>query len=410
MSKHQKFYSVAVMIIFMFLIITEGQTEILIDTIAGNGLSGYNCEGRHANDASFNNPMSIGLDTDGNIYIADTRNHRVRIIDKENAVHTVAGTGVPGSSIGIVRIYLSKLYYPTGVAVETLYHTSGIQRPERKNKVRIYIADSMNHNILMVNTSGIIQPIAGSGKHGDISDNCLAIRARLNRPSEVSIDTYGNVYFTDTFNHKIRVIYNPNDSPDPGPITCAPHIKNPKNGFLYTIAGTGQMGYGGEGSPAISAQLNHPWDLQVINGEIYFTDKNNHVIRRIDKNGIISTIAGIPMKKGYCGDVKNADEELLNNPSGLWVNNGNIYFADRLNNRVRKINIDTKKIMTLAGNGEFGFGGDSTDANTCWLAHPVDVVGDNAGNLYIVDQKNSRIRLIKNINQYDSKIISDNTH
>ena len=193
------------------------------------------------------------------------------------------------------------------------------------------------------------------------------------------------------------MVYNPNSLPNPGPIAGAPHIKNPQNGYIYTIAGTGKAGYGGDGEAATIANLNHPWDVYTANGEVYISDKDNHIIRKVDKNGIISTIAGLPGMPGYYGDVLRATEEKLHTPYGLWTEGNVVYIADAMNSRIRKIDVSANAVSTIAGSGEFGFAGDGAPAINCFLSHPVDIFGDGKGSFYICDLENSRIRVIKGL-------------
>ena len=369
----------------MFL--TPGFSEEIIDTIFGNGKLMYNGDRQPAKNASLYHPMSICIDEIGNFYIADTFNNRIRKITPNGIIYTIAGMGKFGNTVMEKKAIRAELAHPMGVAAETV---------DIENKiVRVYIADTVNNKIRMINKSGRIKTIGGSGRYGDLGNNKEAIRAELARPTEVALDEYGNVYLTDTYNNKIKVIYNPNNLPNPGPIAGASHIKNPKNEHIYTIAGTGTLGYSKYETKAIATHLNHPWDMCIVNNEIYFSDKNNHIIRKIDKNGIISTIAGLPCTPGYYGDVLNANKEKVNSPLGLWAQGNYVYFADSMNNRIRKIDVAANTISTVAGSDEFGYGGDGCPAINCMLSHPADVFGDKNGNLYIADRENSRIRVVK---------------
>ncbi len=219
------------------------------------------------------------------------------------------------------------------------------------------------------------------------------------------MDKYGNLYIADTYNNQIRAVYNPNNSSNPGPLAGAPHIKNPKNRHIYTIAGTGVYGYRGNGKTALVANLKHPWDVSVAGENLYFSDMDNHIIRRVDKNGIITTIAGLPAIPGYYGDVLKATKEKLNVPFGLWANGDKVYVADGANFRIREINTALNKISTIAGCFKFGFAGEGIPAKDSWLSHPVDIFGDGKGNLYICDLDNSRVRVIKNRLDKSGKII-----
>lgn len=381
--------------IFSLLFITRGFSEVVIDTIAGNGEIGYNGDAIMAENASLYSPMSVCVDGMGRVYIADSQNNRIRRVDTLRVIHTVAGTGVFGYGGDEQKAVKATFAFPMGVAVETLDKPD--PKDPTKKAVRIYIADTRNNRIRMVNEFGIMRTIAGSGRFGYSGDNGPAGKADLAWPSEVSLDKSGNVYIADTFNNRIRVVYNPNNSPNPGPIVGAPHIKNPQNGYIYTIAGTGKGGYGGDNEKAIIANLNHPWDISTANGELYISDKNNHIIRKIDSNGIITTIAGLPGIPGYYGDVLKAIEEKLNTPYGIWTDGKQVYVADAMNSRIRKVDITANTIATIVGIGEFGFAGDGAPAVNCMLTHPVDIFGDGKGNFYICDLENARIRIIKGV-------------
>ncbi len=388
-------YLLAVVIVLIFA--SSVFSEKTIDTLLGNGRSMYfGIDSEDPND-DFYAPMSIAMDELGNLYLADTLNNKIRMLNTKGVIQTVAGTGKYGNGPNRIKALSSDIAHPSGVAVETV--------DKENNKVRIYIADTKNHKIRMVNTFGILITIAGRGKPGFSADRVLATSASIALPGEISLDKHGNVYFTDTYNQRIRVIYNPNNLPDTGPIAGAPHIKNPKNEYIYTVAGTGKKGYGGDGTQAISANLNEPWDLCVVNEEIYFTDKNNHLIRKIDKTGIITTIAGVPMESGYQGDLLDPIKERLNTPFGLCADENYIYFADSMNNRIRMIDIKANKISTVAGIGEFGFGGDSSPAVNGIFAHPIDVCTDKNGGFFVVDHVNSLIRVIKDKSLKDRTII-----
>jgi hypothetical protein len=363
--------------------------ELIIDTICGNGDNGFNGDFRNSKDTSIHKPTSICKDDLGNIYIADTWNNRIRKIDTEGKVHTVAGTGEFGENTGRkAKFYAvaARLSYPMGIAVETVDKNS--------KKVRLYIADTMNNKIKMVNEFGIIRTIAGSGKPAKYPVNGVPHTADLSHPRGV-IFYKGNVYFADTDNNAVRVIYNPNQMKNPSPIVSAPQIIEPQNGYLYNIAGTGKKGFGGNNIPATLANCNKPWDVSIMNDELYFTDKNNHVIRKVNKDGVISIVAGLPMEDGFYGDVLKATKEPLNAPHGIWNDGTYIYFTDSHNSRIRKLDVSTDTISTISGLGRFGFSGDTASALDCTYSKPLDIIGDDSGNLLVVDCENSRIRILK---------------
>jgi len=386
--KAQKAYFIVRLIIFLlFVSIRPAVTELIIDTVFGAGIQGFNGEGRQAKETYLDLPACLFIDEIGYFYLADTGNNKIRKIDSNGIVHAVAGTGIYGNGGEDIAATHAELAHPHGVAVEVL--------DKEREIVRVYIADTDNNKIRMINIAGIISTIAGSGYYGDWGHNTKAKNARLAHPTSVALDKYGNVYFTDTENNKIKVIYNPNEKPDSGPIIGRPDIKNPRNGRIYIIAGNGNRGYGNGRNQAYKAHLNHPWDLVIVDDTIYFSDKGNHVIRKIESNGNISIVAGVPGVAGYFGDVLEATKEKLNTPTGLWVNGNELYFADYRNLRVRKVDLTLNKTSIIAGSGVYGFHGDGINAELSYLSHPIDVVGDKQGNLYVVDRENSRVRVIK---------------
>jgi len=357
--------------------------EMVIDTVVGNGEAGYNGDGIKAVNASLYTPMGVCVDEIGNIYIADTQNNRIRKVDTLGVIYTVAGNGIFGYNGDERKAVKVNFAFPMGVYVQTV--------DKANKKVRIYIADTRNNRIRMVNEFGIIRTIAGSGRFGYSGDNGPATKADLAWPASVSLDKNGNVYIADTYNHRIRVVYMGGTIAGDASKSI---IKNPKKGFIYTIAGTGKDGYGGDGELANIANLRYPWDVYPANGELYISDKGNHIIRKVGKDGKISTIAGLPGIPGYYGDVLSATEEKLNTPYGLWTDGKMVYIADSMNSRIRKVNVGANKISTIGGLGEFGFAGDGAPAISAYISHPVDIFGDGKGNFYICDLENERIRIL----------------
>ena len=213
---------------------------------------------------------------------------------------------------------------------------------------------------------GIITTIAGGDNYfNGLGDGGLATLANLNLPTDVAVDSFGNIFIADQRNARIR--------------------KVDKNGIITTIAGNGTAGYTGDGTPATSAQLNNPEGVAIDSqGNILISDRDNNCIRKVDKNGIITTIAGNGTA-GYTGDGGLATNAQLNHPCGLVVDAlGNIFIADRDNYRVRKI--DTNRIITtVAGNGIHGTAGDGGIATDAELGAVTDVAIDKFGNIFIAN-------------------------
>ena len=331
-----------------------------IYTFAGDGVAGYSGDGGIATIAELSQPTCIAIDTHGNVYIADQFNKRIRKVTTTGIISTVAGNGIRGYSGDSGQATAAELNYPSGITVDD----SG----------NIFIADFYNYRIRKVTTKGIIYTIAGDSTQGYSGDGGAATAAELSYPSGVALDAKGNIYIADMGNNRIRIVN--------------------KAGVINTIAGNGNSGYSGDGGLATAAELNSPYGLTVdIFGNIYIADNLNNRIRKINNAGIISTIAGNGTA-GYSGDGIVATMAELYSPFGVSVDSlGDIYIADEINNRIRKIN-STGIISTIAGNGTQGYSGDGGPATAAEINSPPGVAVDASGNIYIADYGNQRVRKI----------------
>lgn len=291
---------------------------------------------------------------------------------KAQLISTIGGTGTPGFNGDGITAITAELNYVGGVAVDD----SG----------NVYIADYSNQRIRKIeHGTGIISTIAGTGTGGYNGDNILATSAEVNGPFGVAVDTTGNVYIADAFNNRIRKI-------------------TYSTGMISTIAGTGVSGYNGDGILATTAQVAIPFGVSVDDtNNVYISDLNNNRIRKITvSTGYITTIAGTAVQ-GYNGDGIDATTAELNGPTHVAFDaNGNVYIADYHNNRVRKITKSTGLISTIAGNGTQGYNGDGIDATTAELNQPSELAVDAAGNVYVTDYGNFRVRKIAVSNGYIS--------
>ncbi|HXC03409.1 MAG TPA: hypothetical protein VNZ86_01580, partial [Bacteroidia bacterium] len=234
----------------------------------------------------------------------------------------------------------------------------------------VYIADVGNNRIRMVNTSGTISTIAGTGTAGFSGDGGPATAAELNAPCSVAVDHLGNVYISDQGNNRIRKI---------------------SGTTITTIAGNGTSGYNGDGIPATTAELNYPQGIAVdASLNVYIADYNNSRIRLVSGT-TITTIAGNGTS-GFSGDGGPATSAQLSYPISVALSSSGsaIYIADYDNNRIREIVSGT--INTIAGNGTAGFSGDWGTATAAELNSPCGVTVDNSGNVFIADLNNHRIR------------------
>ncbi|GAB3690750.1 hypothetical protein GCM10027592_08230 [Spirosoma flavus] len=335
-------------------------TSGTITTVAGNGTPGFSGDGGPATAASLDNPNSVAVDSLGNLYIADFNNHRIRKVTTSGIITTVAGSGTFGFGGDGRPATSAKLWYPRGVAVD--------------GRGNLYIADFYNYRIRKVDTSGVITTVAGNGTFGFGGDGGPATNASLSYPYGVSVDRIGNLYVADRDNQRIR--------------------KVTTSGVITTVAGNGSQGFSGDGGPATAASFSYPTDVVADSlGNLYIADPNNQRIRKVNTSGIITTVAGTG-SPNFGGDGGPATAATMAYPSGVAVDKlGNLFIADQGNNRIRKVNT-LGIISTVAGNGTLGFGGDGGSAPNADLYYPIDVVFDKAGNLYIADQGNNRIRKV----------------
>lgn len=265
---------------------------------------------------------------------------------------------------------------------------------------------------------GIINTIAGTGVAGSGGDGGNALLAQLQFPTGIAVGNHGFVYIADANNKSIRVLY-----PVSGNIfTFSTFFNLPKgvaadtSGNLYVadigrniirkvnasgvhtfFAGTGGIGDMGDGGPATNARFDSPEDVAIAaDGTVYVADRDNHKIRKITADGYISTLAGTGAP-GHISDGAAATAAMLNMPSGVAVDGaGNVYIADNGNNRIKMVKTDGT-MSTIAGNGVGAYGGDGGPATAAMLYNPSGVAVDNRGNVYVADQHNHRIRLISPI-------------
>ncbi len=384
-----------------------------ISTVAGTGERGFGGDGGPATEALLANPYGVATDSAGNLFIADRNNHRIRKVDSTGTISTIAGTGERGFGGDGGPATDAQLFFPYGVALDAAGN--------------LYFTDSVNNRIRKVDSMGTISTIAGTGERGFGGDGGPAVQAQLASPYGVAVDGAGNLFIADSFNHRIRkvdssgvisTIAGPGESGDGGPAGGA-QLRSPSGvavddsdnlyiadtgnhrvrkvdsmGTISTIAGTGERGFGGDGGPAVQAQLASPSGVAVDGaGNLFIADTRNQRIRKVDSSGTISTVAGTG-EFGFGGDGGPATEAQLSNPAGMAVDGaGNLYIADLRDHRIRKVD-STGTISTVAGTGEFGFGGDGGPATEAQLFFPSGVALDAAGNLFIADQVNNRIRKV----------------
>jgi hypothetical protein len=332
----------------------------IITTVAGNGSASFSGDGGWATNASLADPYGVAFDAVGNLYISDAGHQRIRKVDTSGIITTVAGNGGANFSGDGGAAIKAGLNSPWGVALDGVGN--------------LYFADEVNQRIRKVGTNGIITTVAGNGYEGFYGDGGAATSAELYFPQGVALDGSGNLYIGDISNGRVR--------------------KVDTNDIITTVAGNGSFGYSGDGGPATNAMLSQPSGVAVdAAGNLYIADAYNNHIRKVDTNGIITTVAGNG-NETYSGDGGAATNASLANPYDLVLDgSGNMYIADTYNNRIRKV--DTNGIITtVAGNGWETYAGDGGAATNANLGNPFGVAVDASGNIFIADTGNNRIRKV----------------
>ena len=385
-----------------------------VSTIAGTGMAGYNGDGINALSATLYYPSGMTIDGSGNIYVADQYNNRIRKITPGGIISTVAGNGAMGFSGDGGTATYAALNSPSDVLMDPAGNLS--------------IADTGNNRIRKVTSAGVISTIAGNGTASYGGDGGLATAAYLNAPSSLARDSSGNLHFADRYNCRIRYVNTSGriytkagngacDSSGDGSYAGSAGLNDPaavaisaagelyigeatgnrvrkvaSNGIITTFAGNGEAGYYGDGGPALDAAIASPAGIAAKTDGTLFLSHSNR-IRKVDPAGIISRTAGFRTAIGL-GDDGPAMNAYLFDPRGLFIDiAGNVFIADRLHHRIRKID-PSGVITTVAGNGTSGYSGDNGAATAAKLSSPSGVFVDRDGNLFIADTLNQRIRKV----------------
>jgi uncharacterized protein (TIGR03437 family) len=333
--------------------------QYTITTIGGNGSPGY-VDGA-AVGSQFDIPAAVAVDTKGNVYIADSVNHRVRMISN-GTISTVAGTGTPGYTGDGGQAALAELDYPSGVAVDS----SG----------NLYISDMKNQVIRKVNSSGVISTYAGNQAlgFGFGSDNVTATSGQLYNPLGLTVDSAGNLYIADS------------------------HVGADTSGLIRKVTASTGIISTVVGLGITAGLLVNPQAVALDGaGNIYISDPEQHVVAKFSAGVLKLDFAGTGYN-GFAGDGGPAGNAKLGDPIGVATDAaGNVYIADSTNNRIRRVTPDGT-IATIAGVTKYGYSGDGGPALGAQMWSPRGLAVDASGNIYIADTENDAIRQLTRVN------------
>jgi trimeric autotransporter adhesin len=367
----------------------------IITTVAGNGSPGSLGDDGPAELAQLHDPDGIALDAAGNLYIAERLGYRIRRVDAATGtIATIAGTGTPTGAIdgpggnprddlGDGGLALSASFkQPVAVAVDPAGD--------------LYVADYDNQRIRRIDLgTGIITTYAGTGTGGYNGENVAALAAELGDPGGIQFDGAGNLYLAELGNGRVR------------------RIAAGGSHAVTTVAGRGpSQPFDGDGGPATAAGLKFPFRLALLPAgcggagapacEIWFGDSGHHCVRRVDANGVITTVVngppapGVEPTAGNGGDGGPSIAARLDTPGALRGPGNTVVVVDAgpQASRVRLHDVATGTIRALAGDGQASFGGDGLPATQARLNRPTGLARDAAGNLYVTDHENFRVRRI----------------
>ena len=391
----------------------------LIRTIVGTGISGWSGDGTVASEACLNEPKSVTLDAEGNLFIADSENHVVRKIDQKTLCITTVAGRVQAFDAGATPVLpvsrsedvdedplaetskvdlravtqqtdLSGTVRYIAVSAAPAMHFSGDGGPADHALLNfptavvvdraghLYIADTLNHRVRRVDAATrAITTVAGLGKPRYSGDGGLAEEAGLNEPAALALSDEGILYIADQSNNRVRAV-------------------DLASGMIRTVAGTGTAAYNGDGLTATETDLAGPSGLALASdGTLYIADCFNRRICAVDPvTGLIRTVVGDGGEYRYQG-LDEPPSASVSRPAGIALDDeGNLYMTDSDNHLVRRWDRISGRIERIAGVGESDYSGDGGTALEAGLSYPFGIVLDRAGHMFVADTFNHRIREI----------------
>jgi len=340
------------------------QERWVIETVAGTGEQGFSGDGGPATEAKIDNPFGVVRGPDGALWFCEYTGQRVRKIDPDGTIHTVAGSGERGYG------------GDGGPALEASFNLPHEIRFDEAGD--LYIVDMRNHAVRKVElATGIITTVAGTGEEGYSGDGGPATEAKLNKPHSIQFGPDGLLYICDIGNHVIRRV-------------------DLESGLIEAFAGTGEAGPTPDGSPIAETPLNGPRSLDFDpEGNLWLATREGNQVFKFDLGaGTIHHIAGTG-RGGFTGNGGPAKEATLRGPKGLAIDaEGNIWLADTESHTVRVVEASTGNLVLMAGTGEKGDGADG-DPLECPMARLHGIFVDSDGAVYIGDSEAHKVRVMR---------------
>ena len=335
----------------------------IITTLAGTGERGYTGDGGPATAALLSEPFMCAFDTAGNLYVAEAMNHCIRRVDRETGViATIAGTGAVGYSGDGEPATVATFNQPYSLQVDA--------------RGDVYVVDRLNYVIRKIDAAtGIITSVAGTGEQAYGGDGRQAVHAKFREPNDCFLDGGGGLLITDVQDQRVRRL-------------------DLASGIITTFAGNGAKERHGDGLLATEASILGARAVCVDRaGNTYIAEREGNGIRKVNANGVMSTVAGTG-EFGYSGDGGPALAATFGGPKAIRCDHdGNLLVVDTENHAIRRIDAATGIVTTIAG-GRLGGEGDGGPAGEAAMDRPHGVEVDAAGNIYIADSNNHRVRVV----------------